>query len=145
MSALEKQTDLEELKESREIFDIAIRDFNKKIGNCKAQVKEVSKEKEEEMKDLYEIFQNKPENVILSKISEKRRSRTPPLNRERPKSVKKEKKSKKKKEKTPQKKRPKTPQKKRPKTPQKKQRERTPIKKRIKKEPLKEVKNKFIN
>ena len=130
MSALEKQTDLEELKESREIFDIAIRDFNKKIENCKAQVKEVSKEKEEEMQDLYELFQNKPENVILSKISEKRRSRTPPLNRERPKSVKKEKKSKKKKEKTPQRKRPKTPQQKRQKTPQKKQRQRTPVKKR---------------
>ena len=85
------------------------------------------------MQDLYEIFQNKPENVILSKISEKRRSRTPPLSRERPKSVKKEKKSKKKKEKTPQRKRPKTPQRKRPKTPQKKQIQRTPIKKKNKK------------
>jgi len=136
MSALEKQTDLEELKESREIFDIAIRDFNQKIGNCKAQVKEVSKEKEEGMQDLYEVFQNKPENVILSKISEKRRSRTPPLSRERPKSVKKEKKSKKKKErKSKKEERPKTPQRGRPKKPKRgrpitpKKRTRTPIKK----------------
>ncbi|MBG02389.1 MAG: hypothetical protein CL470_08985 [Acidimicrobiaceae bacterium] len=88
IQALEEQNDVEDLRENTEVFDLAISEFNERIKECKNELRRISQEKEKEMKDYFELLQDRPDNVYLEDLDKSIKEKKKPKRKTKKKKPK---------------------------------------------------------